>query len=126
MSYRVFRHAIFTQFTRANMSTSHLDTAAAIVTRRFNLADGETVYVYVWKPTKNSNVGYDCHYLITGLGEDTVSFRRGVDGMQALILALQGVWVALYYSEAYKSGQLTWLTGQDLGLPTVPPATEAE
>jgi hypothetical protein len=51
------------------------------------------------------------------LGEAKIQFAYGVDSMQALLLAMQGIATDLYTSEAAKSGQLEWLGQHNFGLP---------
>ena len=63
---------------------------------------------------------YYCVYRLQGLGDgDHTGRAGGVDGMQALYLAMQMAHVSLVCSCAYKEGRLTWLGSFDLGLPVM-------
>jgi hypothetical protein len=61
---------------------------------------------------------YRCDYKIVGLGDrDIHSYSPGVDAVQALLLACQGIGTRLYTSEEGKQGRLTWLGMKNLGFP---------
>ena len=66
--------------------------------------------------------GYDfgCVYEIDGLETKPITRRIfGVDGVQALDLAMKMAMVDLLCSKAYQEGRLTWLGSGDLGLPVM-------
>lgn len=102
------------------MIRSKVDTASAIITRQFDLAEGGKVDIFVWKPEFIADGDTACEYLIVGLGAEKVRQGHGVDALQALELTLQAIGFHLYYSDAYKAGHLTWNGSRDLGLPTLP------
>lgn len=62
---------------------------------------------------------WSCAYQIEGLGDGRVRKAYGVDAIQAMMLALIYVSTALYTSEEYQAGELSWENGNpgDLGLP---------
>lgn len=112
------------------MSTSPLDTASAIITRQFDLADGSHVDVFIWQPECSSDDYPTCSYLIRGLGDDRVRKSQSIDGMDAVMSAMKLIGTTLYSSQQYKNGDLTWLGARDLGLPLFgsgsPPQNEYE
>jgi len=72
-----------------------------------------------------------CPYRITGMGPAIVKRIGGVDGVQALYLALQMAATDLYVSDAARGKSLQWLGSGNLGLPVpkdiadlVPPEDE--
>ena len=96
------------------------DIADAIVTRRFELAGGRHVEIYVWKPVediKPEGSAFRCDCRIVGLGDDKVKSIFGVDAVQALTLALQWMGMELDGSDAFKAGDLTFFGDRELGLP---------
>ncbi|ESQ81873.1 hypothetical protein AEAC466_20125 [Asticcacaulis sp. AC466] len=97
-----------------------LDIADAIVTRRFDLKDDRHVDIFIWAPSLNGADTYDCHYRISGIGRGSTLFARGLDGVQALHLALMAVGHRLYASAEYQAGHLTYLGRRDLCLPHGP------
>jgi len=60
---------------------------------------------------------YRCRWRIVGLSKDRCSEAAGIDGVQALLLALRTVQAELSESEEYKAGKLTYLDQKDLDLP---------
>ncbi len=101
------------------MREPDLDIGTAIITRRFDLAGGGHVDIYLWKPRAVPDA-HICTCSIIGLGSEKPLDIHGVDDVQAVSLALQAVGLRLYHSEEYKAGRLTWFGGRDLGLPTLP------
>jgi len=98
-----------------------LDIKDAIMTRRYDLSDGEYVDIYVWKPEQNGDHdSFDCWYQIRGLDDEKPRYARGIDGFQALALAMLILSTLLYNSDAYKAGRLTFLGTRDLMLPHFP------
>jgi hypothetical protein len=62
--------------------------------------------------------GAYCLYQIDGLEEaPKARFSPGVDGVQALFLAMQAAWTELVTSDAYREGRLSFWGIPDLGLP---------
>lgn len=78
------------------------------------------VQVQIGKPEQHKNKKeWACEFQIVGLGEDRIRSARGVDSLQALILALEGIWHSLE-----RSGRsLTWIGGEegDHGVPRAVP-----
>jgi hypothetical protein len=61
-----------------------------------------------------------CRYEIDWPSERRAYFGAGVDGMQALILALQMIGVETYRSEYHEVGALRWFEpGQGYGFPII-------
>ncbi len=98
------------------------DIKDAILTRQFDLKGGGHVTIYVWQPTPFAPYDdYACRYLITGLWDEPKVHRcHGIDGVQALELTLQTIGVRLYFSDAYKNQELTFLGSRNLSLPVFP------
>jgi hypothetical protein len=59
-----------------------------------------------------------CHFQIVGLGSEHVRYAVGIDGLQAIISALQMVRADLEALQLELHGQLSWAAGApgDLGL----------
>jgi hypothetical protein len=93
-----------------------------LLERVFSGTGGCLVNVKVAVPTKTPDVAdeWTCEYQIDGLGDGKTRKAFGVDGIQALLLALTYVSTKLYTSPDYESGELAWDGGLpgDLGLPT--------
>ncbi len=97
-----------------------------IATRELDIADsGAKVIVGIGTP-KNfpDSSDYYCPYEIRGLGNDKIRYAGGIDGVQALLLALQMVGAELYTSEEGKAGTLIWAGGHDLGFPVSDPISD--
>ena len=63
-----------------------------------------------------------CIFQIDGLEEPIrPELAPGVDGVQALFIAMQMAWTLLITSEAYKEGRLSFWGIPDLGLPPIYP-----
>lgn len=61
---------------------------------------------------------FRCEFQIAGLLDTAIGGNAaGVDGVQALQLAMQAATIALLSSRAYQSGRLTYLGSHDLGMP---------
>jgi hypothetical protein len=58
-----------------------------------------------------------CAYQVLGLGESTVRYTEGVDGAQALYLAMEAVGTLLAATPEARSGRLTWYGEAALGFP---------
>lgn len=102
------------------MDPHTLDTSFAIMTRRFDLVDGRHVDIFIGKPEFPANVYPTCKFLICGLGDDKIREAKGVDGLDALVAALEAVRILLYTSQEYKAGKLTWMGERDLSIPLLP------
>jgi hypothetical protein len=48
-----------------------------------------------------------------------VNYAAGIDGIQAIVMALQKIGAELYTSDEAKAGLLTWLGERNLGIPVV-------
>jgi hypothetical protein len=63
---------------------------------------------------------WECRFEIDWPDEKSSRVVRGVDGVQALYLAMQRVAVELYGSEYHRSGALRWQkAGDGYGFPTI-------
>jgi hypothetical protein len=94
--------------------------ATAFVERQFDNG-GTPVVCRFLQPTLQPGDEYQCRWSIDwGNGERT---RRahGIDGIQALLLAMRAAHTELVESDPYKGGKLTFLNERELGLP--PPIT---
>ncbi|MGQ9367616.1 DUF6968 family protein [Azospirillum sp. A39] len=86
------------------------------VERRFELGDGEVVARFAM-PVLAPGGEYQCRWTITWPDREQGHRACGIDGVQALMLALRCVHAELVDSEAYRSGRLTYLGQADLDLP---------
>ena len=69
------------------------------------------------KPPVADGGDYRCEFQIVGLGTDQIRHAMGIDGAQALMLALKLIGTVLYTSEESKQGRLTWLGCRNLDFP---------
>lgn len=79
----------------------------------------KVVTVRLGKPRKVRGGDWACPYQISGLGRAKVHYAYGVDALQALILAIEGIRTALE-----KTGRrLSWVGGEpgDTGFPRFVP-----
>ena len=77
-----------------------------------------TVTVMIGKPKPfPDGQDYYCPYQIRGLGSEGVRYAGGVDSVQALVMALEGIRTTLSTSQEAKAGRLNWLDQSDLGFP---------
>jgi hypothetical protein len=58
-------------------------------------SDKDRVTVYVGKPERKSEREFACPFQLVGVGEPILNYGRGVDCLQALTMALEGIRVAL-------------------------------
>jgi hypothetical protein len=58
-----------------------------------------------------------CPYQIVGLADETVRYTEGVDGAQALYLAMEAVGTVLAASPEGRAGRLSWYGERALGFP---------
>jgi hypothetical protein len=92
-------------------------TVSWIASRELFLAEtGRAVIVEIAAPEPDGE-NYKCHFRISGLGHDRMSYSMGVDSMQALHGAFELIGNRLYSSAEAKSGSLQWLASRDLGFP---------
>jgi len=75
------------------------------------------VHVRIRSPVFDHAGDWTCPFEITGLARREVRYAHGVDGVQALELALQLIGTILYTSKEWEAGRLTWLGGRNLMLP---------
>jgi hypothetical protein len=95
---------------------SYESASEAVFASRSLLLDGDKeVMICIKRPYKSGD-DYDCEYEIHGLGNLSVEPARGVDSLQALLIAIQ----ALRHKLRPYRGRLTW-DGSDAndGLPSV-------
>lgn len=91
-----------------------------IAMRELELAGGKKVTIIIGKPEKFPDFeDYYCPYHITGMGNERISYAGGVDGIQALLLALNKIGADLYTSKEAEAGILSWKGGEkgNLGFP---------
>jgi|SRR5690242_16778541 len=91
-----------------------------IAARELKKYDGKKVEILIGKPRPMADgQDYFCPYKIDGVGNGRVSYAMGIDGIQALLLALQKIGADLYTSKEMQQGELEWMGGgeRDLGFP---------
>jgi hypothetical protein len=86
--------------------------------RRLELLEGGEVLVRFFAPVQ-AEVDYTCRYQIVWPDREREFRGHGIDGLQALLLAIQMARADLLHSPEGTAGKLRWLGGPDLGLPTV-------
>lgn len=86
------------------------------VERRFELGDTQLI-VRFGAPTKAVGGEFQCHYDLDWPDHEDSGYACGEDGIQALMLAMKKVHIALVQSDAYRQGQLTLWGQLDLDLP---------
>ena len=84
--------------------------------------DGQKIDVSISTPIREdgANGDWQCTYRIAGLGASKEKIAMGADGIQAFVLALTYLATALYLSDEFERGELTWqggMTASDLGFP---------
>jgi len=90
--------------------------ADPFVQRQFDNA-GTPVTCRFYSPEAQPTGEYRCNWTIDwGLG-DIKRKTHGIDGVQALLLAMQVAHTELVESDSYKAGTLTYLDCADLDLP---------
>lgn len=88
----------------------------AFVERQFD-NNGQAVICRFFAPTLEPAGEYKCRWTIAWGEKTRQRHTCGIDGMQALLLAMRTVHTELIHSDAYAAGQLTYLEEADLGLP---------
>ena len=86
------------------------------VERMFELDGGELV-VRFFSPYEAPRGEFRCRYVIGWPEREVHGYACGLDGIQALMLAMRSVHNELVKTDAYKSGRLTWCNQSDLDLP---------
>jgi hypothetical protein len=84
--------------------------------RQFELG-ADTVTIRFNAPTLQPTGEFKCRYVIEWPDRIVRRAVYGIDGIQALMLAMSVVHSELVISEEYKSGRLTYLEGRDFDLP---------
>ena len=79
--------------------------------------DGDVVICRFSRPTLEPGGEFKCRWTIDWGDQETQHHTCGIDGIQALLLAMRTVHTELVYSEAYSAGRLTYLDQRDLDLP---------
>lgn len=91
-----------------------------IATRELALGDDKKVVIIIGKPEKFPDYeDYYCPYQIVGIGNENIRYAGGIDGVQALLLALNMIGADLYTSNEFKAGILSWKSGEkdNIGFP---------
>lgn len=88
----------------------------AFVERHFALGDQKVVARF-HTPALAPGGEYQCRWQIVWPDRESKFRACGIDGVQALMLAMRAVHSELVESEEYRSGLLTYLDQQDLDLP---------
>ena len=86
------------------------------VERRFELNDQQVIARFA-KPTLEPGGEYRCGWSLQWPDREKAAGARGIDGVQALLLAMKTVHTQLLDSVEYKTGRLTYLDGRDFDLP---------
>jgi hypothetical protein len=90
------------------MDQTTLAERQVVATRRFRSASGSDVIVTVYQPHLIQSEQWKCGFTILGLPEALEDSSYGVDSLQAVEMAFQGIRVHLE-----RSGEtLTWLDGE--------------
>lgn len=95
-----------------------------IATREFSFPDkngrAASASVLIGKPLPSPDSSdYQCHFLIKGLGDETIQIARGLDALQALQSALILAGASLNHLNEKAGRRLRWAgsTRGDLGFP---------
>jgi hypothetical protein len=88
----------------------------AFVERRFDTPDGKVLARFV-RPVLQASGEYRCDWSIGWPDGEELRHAYGIDGVQALILAMRAAHDALIASHTYRAGRLTFLDQADLDLP---------
>ena len=103
---------------------------AALVERTFEYHTAEglrqvRLTLSVPKPDRARRAGWRCRVRIAGLDRGVDQYAYGVDGVQALVLALEMARVILRTTPLPDGARLTWLDDDDLGIPAMLPGAPA-
>jgi hypothetical protein len=90
-----------------------------IVSRTLSFGDKATIIIRIGQPFIPPDYGsnFCCPYQLEGIGDGKIRYGSGIDGLQALYIALINISTDLYTSEEAQAGQITWEGERDLGLP---------
>jgi len=95
-----------------------------IATREFSFSDENNraagASILIGKPQPSPGASdYQCHFLIKGLGDETIQIARGFDALQALQSALILAGASLNHLNEKTGRRLRWAGGTrgDLGFP---------
>ncbi|HXI23820.1 MAG TPA: hypothetical protein VNG71_08085 [Pyrinomonadaceae bacterium] len=95
-----------------------------IATREFSFPDENdrdaSASILIGKPLPSlDSSGYQCHFLIKGLGDERIQIARGYDSLQALQSALILAGASLNHLNEKAGRRLRWAGGTrgDLGFP---------
>lgn len=91
-------------------------TAGIFVERQFDDA-GTAVTCRFYTPEPQPTGEFRCNWTIDWGEGDKKRKTHGIDGVQALLLAMQVAHAELVESNSYKVGTLTYLEGPSLDLP---------
>lgn len=89
---------------------------APFLERIFESGD-RTIAAHFLQPTLEPGGEYQCRWAIFWPDRVRQSYSCGLDGVQALMLAMKSVHSELVESDLYKSGRLTYVNQYDLDLP---------
>lgn len=89
----------------------------AFAKRAFEL-DGGVLVVRIYAPAKAPGEAFRCRYSIGWPDREAWRDAAGLDGVQALMLAMRSVHTELVEHDACKTGRLTWCDQADLDLPS--------
>jgi hypothetical protein len=103
---------------------SRSSDAATTVAQRTFQCGGEAVVLTLSAPTLDGQ-DYRCAYRIAWPDGPVDSYAFGVDGVQAIYVALQKAHIELIQDAAARGKPLTWLDQGDLMLP-LPPGMSIE
>jgi hypothetical protein len=78
---------------------------------------GDKITIRFLQPTLAPGGEYQCRWAIHWPNGVRQHYSSGLDGIQALMLAMKTVHSELVESELYKSGKLTYVDQYDLDLP---------
>lgn len=92
----------------------------AIATRELRDDRGKTVTVRIAAPTADKQGDWICEFQIEGLGRKAVRSASGIDALQALMMAFEGIRVEIMKSKR----PLQWVGGEpgDPGFPRQVPS----
>lgn len=81
-----------------------------VATRKLSQVGGKQrfVIVKIGKPRKQKQGDWECPYHINGIGTQKVMYGHGIDSVQALVMALEGVRTTLEKS----TKKLSWAGGE--------------
>jgi hypothetical protein len=93
---------------------STVGKSSLVAVRHLRTASGREVIVKLFRPVRKSTDDWHCTFRIAGLSEPIEARGRGMDALQALTVAIDGIRVHLEQSPE----PLSWLDGEpgDIGL----------